>query len=88
MRDSKNDEYFVKFDPISHPEMATGAEMISARFLYALGYYVPDYYLIHFTRQKLVLGKDVPFRDCRWAKTHHDAVRIWTILLAKVPKSQ
>ena len=33
MKDSKNDEYFVKFDPISNPEMATGAEMICAPFL-------------------------------------------------------
>jgi hypothetical protein len=86
MRDSKNDEYFVKFDPISHPEMATGAEMISARFFYALGYYVPDYYLIHFARQKLVLGKDVVFRDSVGRKrtmTQQDLDN----LLAKVPKS-
>ena len=63
MKDSKGDRYYVKFDPMSNPEMATGAEMIVARFLYALGYHVPDYYLIHFKADKLALGTDVKFRD-------------------------
>jgi len=63
MKDSKGDRYYVKFDPKSNPEMATGAEMIVSRIFYALGYHVPDYYLIHFTPDKLVLGKDVKFTD-------------------------
>src|SRR4030095_5479437 len=63
MKDSKGDRYHVKFDPTSNPEMATGAEMIVSRIFHALGYHVPDYYLIHFTRDKLVLGKDLRFRD-------------------------
>jgi len=86
MTDSKNDKYFVKFDPIAYPELATGAEMISARFLYALGYHVPDYYLIRFTPQKLALAKDVEFRDSagrKRAMTRQDL----DDLLAKVPKT-
>jgi hypothetical protein len=63
MKDSKGDRYYVKFDPISNPEMATGAEMIVSRIFYALGYNVPDYYLIHFTRDKLILGQNLKFRD-------------------------
>jgi hypothetical protein len=63
MKDSKGDRYYVKFDPMSNPEMATGAEMIVSRIFYALGYNVPDYYLIHFTRDKLILGNNVKFRD-------------------------
>src|SRR4030095_6985514 len=46
MIDSNGNRYFVKFDPMHDPEMATGAEMICARMFYALGYHVPDYYLI------------------------------------------
>jgi hypothetical protein len=86
MKDSKNDEYFVKFDPVSNPELATGAEMICARFFYALGYYVPDYYLIHFNKEKLVLGKDVVFRDpvgLKRTMTQQDLDN----LLAKVSKT-
>jgi len=63
MKDSKGERYYVKFDPTSNPEMATGAEMIVSRIFYALGYNVPDYYLIHFTPDKLILDKDVKFRD-------------------------
>ncbi len=63
MTDGKGDRYFVKFDPMSNPEMATGAEMIAVRFFYALGYHVPDDYLVFFTRQRLVLGADVKFTD-------------------------
>jgi hypothetical protein len=38
MVDAKKPRYFVKFDPLSNPEMATAADMISARFLHALGH--------------------------------------------------
>src|SRR4030095_7378015 len=84
MTDAKGDRYHVKFDPISNPEMATGAEMICARLLYALGYNVPDYYLIHFVPEKLVLGQDVEFRDNSGRKrkmTQRDIEK----LLKKVP---
>ena len=86
MKDSKNDEYFVKFDPLSNPELATGAEMICSRFFYALGYHVPDYYLVHFTPQKLVLQKGVIFRDAiarRRVMTRQDL----DSLLARVPRT-
>jgi hypothetical protein len=86
MKDSKNDEYFVKFDPLSNPELATGAEMICSRFFYALGYHVPDYYLIHFTPQKLVLQQGVIFRDAigrRRVMTRQDL----DSLLARVPRT-
>ena len=37
--------YFVKFDPPSNPEMASGAEVITTKFLYAFGYNVPENYM-------------------------------------------
>ena len=45
MVDEKSDLYFVKFDPPSNPEMATGAEVISTQFFHALGYHVPENYI-------------------------------------------
>lgn len=41
MKDSMGRRYFVKSDPLSNPEMATGAEAIGSRFLYAIGYNTP-----------------------------------------------
>ena len=45
IRDSRETIYFLKFDPPKHPEMASGAEVISTRFFHALGYHVPENYL-------------------------------------------
>lgn len=45
VRDSGGTTWFIKFDPPSNPEMATGAEIISTRLFWALGYHVPENYL-------------------------------------------
>ena len=42
------DRYLLKFDPRDNPEMTTSAELISQKLFYALGYNVPEYYLVKF----------------------------------------
>ena len=37
----------MKFDPPSNPEMSTAAEIISTKFLYAMGFNVPENYLAY-----------------------------------------
>jgi hypothetical protein len=54
-RDANNQMYLLRFDPPGAPELATGADMISSRVFHALGYYVPDTYLVAFTRDQLVV---------------------------------
>src|SRR5262245_37461940 len=87
MTDDKGDRYFVKFDPMTNPEMATGAEMISARFFHAVGYHVPDNYLISVTRERLALGANVTLIDADGRKR---AMKDGDLdkLLAKVPKTR
>ncbi len=46
LKDANGDLYFVKPDPLSAPEMATAADVIGARFFYALGYNTPENYLL------------------------------------------
>jgi hypothetical protein len=41
MTDSKNRTYFVKVDPLNFPEMASAADVIVSKFLYAIGYNTP-----------------------------------------------
>jgi hypothetical protein len=53
IRDSRGDFYVIKFDPLSNPEMATAAEIISTKFFYAIGYNVPENYLVSFRRGDL-----------------------------------
>lgn len=61
--DARKRRYFVKFDPPSNPEMATGAEMISLRIFHALGYHVPEDRIVHFRAETLKLGEDVTLED-------------------------
>jgi len=53
IRDSTGRRYFIKFDPPSNPEMATAADVIGSHFFYALGYYVPENYVVSFSRDQL-----------------------------------
>jgi hypothetical protein len=55
--------YFVKFDPASNPEIATGADQIALRIFYALGYHVPENYIVYFRPEILVPGPDVTLED-------------------------
>lgn len=84
--DEKKVRYFIKFDPISNPEMATAADSISSRFFYALGYHVPENYLVFFDPSKLVLGDDVQLADAKGEKRKMTNRDIYEILV-KVPRT-
>src|SRR3954452_7105268 len=55
IRDTTGQIYFVKFDPPSNPEMASGAEVIATKFLHAAGYHVPENYVATVRRDDLVI---------------------------------
>jgi hypothetical protein len=55
VRDSAGRRYFIKFDPPSNPEMATAADVIGSHFFHALGYYVPENYVVQFSRDQFVV---------------------------------
>jgi hypothetical protein len=42
VRDSAGEVWFLKFDPPGFSSMATGAEVVSTKLLWALGYHVPE----------------------------------------------
>jgi hypothetical protein len=46
MIDAEKRLYFVKADPLSNPEMASGADVIVSKFLYAAGYNTPENYIV------------------------------------------
>jgi hypothetical protein len=52
--DARNDLYLLRFDPVGYEGLATGAEMVTSRFMYALGYHVPENYIVKFERSQLV----------------------------------
>jgi len=63
VRDSAGTLWFIKFDPPSNPEMATGAEVISTKLFWALGYHVPENYLATIDPALLVVGSNATYRD-------------------------
>ena len=63
IRDGAGQLYFIKFDPPSNPEMASGAEVISTKFFHAFGYHVPENYLATIRREALVIGEGALIED-------------------------
>jgi hypothetical protein len=63
VRDGAGQLYFIKFDPPSNPEMASGAEVISTKFFHAFGYHVPENYVATVSRESLVIGDNALIDD-------------------------
>jgi len=63
IRDTNDVIWFIKFDPPDHPEMATGAEIISTKLFWALGYHVPENHLATLHRDNLVIGERAGIRN-------------------------
>jgi hypothetical protein len=63
IRDGRGDMYFVKFDPPANREMASGAEVITTKFLYAAGYHVPENYIATIARESIVVGEGARMED-------------------------
>ena len=63
IRDDSGDVYFIKFDPPANPEMASGAEIIATKLLYAAGYHTPENYIANVRREQLVIGPETQVAD-------------------------
>lgn len=57
IKDSRGLLYFVKVDPPTNPEMGSAADVVAALLLYAIGYNVPENYILTAPRQAFVLSK-------------------------------
>ena len=62
LKDAAGRTFFVKFDPPGHPEMASGAEVVSTKLLFALGYWVPENYIATMRRGDLSLAPQATFK--------------------------
>ena len=63
VKNEKGDKYLLKFDPLDNLELATGAEVITSRFMHALGYNVPEYVLVRFKRDDLEIDPKAKIYD-------------------------
>jgi hypothetical protein len=55
VRDRRGHVYYVKFDPLEHPNLSTAADVIGKQFFYALGYNVPENHIVYLHRETLVI---------------------------------
>jgi len=63
IKDSKGNQYILKFDPPGNPEMATSAATMAGRFFYAAGYNVPEETITSFRPEELVIKEGVTYKD-------------------------
>jgi hypothetical protein len=62
IRDTAGIVWFVKFDPPGNPEMASGAEIITTKLFWALGYHVPENHIATIRRESLKIGEDATIK--------------------------
>ncbi len=47
IKDEKGDRYVIKIDPVEVPEIASAAEIIATKIFHAIGYNVPENYIVY-----------------------------------------
>jgi hypothetical protein len=62
VRDTAGVDWFIKFDPVGQRGMASGAEVVSTRLLWALGFNVPENHIAHVRAEDLVIGPRTTIR--------------------------
>jgi hypothetical protein len=60
--DARGDRWILKFDPLGHKGMASSAEVISTKLLWALGYHVPENHVVALHADRLRLGEGAMVR--------------------------
>jgi hypothetical protein len=85
VRDAAGRQYLLKFDPLSNPEMASSADVITSKFFYALGYNVPENYIVTFDRSQIATDRNSFVKD---ATGHKRAIHEADVdeMLAKTPR--
>ncbi len=85
VRDARGDLYFVKFDPLDQPQLATSAEVVATKFFYAFGYHVPENHLVFLRPDQLRIGASAKLTD-RDGKTRPMIPEDVAELLRQVPR--
>ena len=63
IRDARGDTYLIKLDPASNPELPSSVELISTKLFHAIGYHVPQDFVVHFRPDQLVVAPGARIRN-------------------------
>ncbi len=58
IRDAQNRLFFVKPDPITNPELSSGADVVVSKFFHAIGYNTPENYILKLRRSDWSIDKE------------------------------
>ena len=63
IEDRHGTRYVIKFDMVGYSELATAAEVAATKLFHAMGYNVPENYIVYFDPNILRVGEQVKFTD-------------------------
>jgi hypothetical protein len=87
IEDSEGMLYLLKFDPLKYTDLATAPDALVARLFYALGYHVPENYIVYFDADQLAISDKTKFIGPD-GKARSMTRRDVTEILLKVPQSK
>lgn len=80
IKDEAGRHYLLKFDPPGDPELATAADVVGSRFFHAMGYNVPENYLVRFLPSQLQVAPGATVRHTVGRRRPMVAADIRTLL--------
>lgn len=63
IRDARGDTYLIKLDPPANPELPSSVEVISTKIFHAIGYHVPEDFIVHFDPSRLTVAPGAKIRN-------------------------
>src|SRR5262245_60189018 len=62
VKDSRGDTYLIKLDPADFPELPSSVELISTKIFHAIGYHVPEDFIVSFDLSNLDIAPGATIR--------------------------
>jgi len=62
IRDARGDTYLIKLDPAAFPELPSSVEVISTKIFHAIGYHVPEDFIVSFDVSRLEVAPGAKIR--------------------------
>ena len=72
VKDSRGDTYLIKLDPADFPELPSSVEIISTKIFHAIGYYVPEDFIVTFDLAGLDIAPGATIRTVNGEKRSID----------------
>src|SRR5580765_2357552 len=68
IKDARGDTYLIKLDPANFPELPSSVELISTKIFHAIGYHVPEDFIVTFDLSRLDVAPGAQMRTATGEK--------------------